>query len=282
MYKIGLSTCSSRITEETFAGYSRAGLSAIEISDTVEGYARLEYEEIAALAEKYGVKIWSMHLPFMPFTKLDISNPELAAYTLEYYEQLIEGGAKIGVDKFVIHPSGEPIEDGERKLRMETAKKSLAALAKIAEKHGAVICVENLPRTCLGKNSDEIAELLSAHPALRACFDTNHLLAENPVEFIRKIGGKIATIHVSDYDFVNERHWLPGEGKIDWNAILAALREVDYRGVWMYEIELRCPNTILRDRALLYEDFTKNARELFAGEKPTVFSRPKPNLGWWG
>ena len=281
MYKIGLSTCSSRITEETFSGYSSAGLEFMEISDNIEGYARLNYSELSALSEKYGVKIWSMHLPFGPFTVLDLSNPALAEYTVEYYAELIKKGAEIGVDKFVLHPSGEPIKEEERRLRMETAKASLGALAKFAAKHGAVICVENLPRTCLGKNSEEIAELVSAHPALRVCFDTNHLLSEDPAEFVRKIGDKIATIHVSDYDFVNERHWLPGEGKIDWQAILAALREVNYSGVWMYEIELRCPKTILRDRAFVYEDFSKNAKELFAGEKPTVFSSPKPNLGWW-
>ena len=281
MYKIGLSTCSSRITEEIFSGYSSAGLEFMEISDNIEGYARLNYSELSALSEKYGVKIWSMHLPFGPFTVLDLSKPALAEHTVEYYAELIKKGAEIGVDKFVLHPSGEPIKEEERRLRMETAKASLGALAKIAAKHGAVICVENLPRTCLGKSSEEIAELVSAHPALRVCFDTNHLLSEDPAEFVRKIGDKIATIHVSDYDFVNERHWLPGEGKIDWQAILAALREVNYSGVWMYEIELRCPKTIWRDRAFVYEDFSKNAKELFAGEKPTVFSSPKPILGWW-
>ncbi|MBQ8404798.1 MAG: sugar phosphate isomerase/epimerase [Clostridia bacterium] len=281
MYKIGLSTCSAPVSEETFAGYRRAGLDVMEISDNIEGYARLNYGEVAALSEKYGVKIWSMHLPFGPFNLLDLSNPELAEHTVEYCAELIKKGAEIGVDKFIFHPSGEPIKDEERKLRMETAKRSLAASAEIAAKHGAVICVENLPRTCLGRNSEEIAELLSAHPALRACFDTNHLLGEEPLEFVRNIGDKIATIHVSDYDFINERHWLPGEGKIDWNAILAALREINYSGPWLYEIELNCTRNIVRDRAFTYGDFARNAKELFAGEKPTVFSRPKPNLGFW-
>lgn len=47
MYKIGLSTCSSRITEETFSGYSSAGLEFMEISDNIEGYARLNYSELS-------------------------------------------------------------------------------------------------------------------------------------------------------------------------------------------------------------------------------------------
>ncbi|MBE6645230.1 MAG: sugar phosphate isomerase/epimerase [Ruminococcaceae bacterium] len=281
MYKIGLSTCARPVAEEKFAGYSVAGITAMEISDTIDGYARLDYAGAAALAKKYGVELWSMHLPFGPFSVLDLSNPDLAGYTVEYYAELVRKGAEIGVKIFVIHPSGEPIKDEYRKIRMDTAKQSLAALAEIALQYGATIAVENLPRTCLGRNSEEIAELLSAHTALRACFDTNHLLAEKPVDFMREIGDKIITVHISDYDFVNERHWLPGEGKVDWCALLAAFREIGYSGAWIYEVELACPKTILRDRALTYEDFSKNANELFTGGEITVISRPKPNLGWW-
>ncbi len=280
MYKTGLSSCGAPVTEEKFAAYRAAGISYMEISDNMEGFARLDYGAVRTLSEKYGVKIWSMHLPFGPFNVLDLSCPALAEHTVEYCAELIKKGAEIGVDKFVLHPSGEPIKDEDRAVRMATAKRSLARLADIAAENGATIYVENLPRTCLGKNSEEILELLSAHASLRACFDTNHLLTEDPVEFIHNVGEKIKTIHVSDYDFVNERHWLPGEGKVDWQKLLAALREIGYSEPWMYEVGLACPKTILRDRALTCEDFARNARELFAGEAPTVFSRPKPNLGW--
>ena len=78
---------------------------------------------------------------------------------------------------------------------------------------------------------------------------------------------------------LQERHWLPGEGKIAWPRVLDALRAVDYRGVWLYEIGFACPKTIFRDRPLTCADFARNAQELFAGKAPTVFSTPKPNLG---
>ena len=280
MYHIGLSTPCGQITEENIASLRAAGLQAIEISDGMEGYAHFDYVGTRILAEKYGITLHSMHLPFMPFTEIDISSPALSAHTVEYYRELIEKGAAIGVKLFVLHPSGEPIKE-ERELRMATAKESLARLAEIAKANGAVIAVENLPRTCLGRNSEEIAELLSAHEALRACFDTNHLLAEPTLDFMRKIGKKIITTHISDYDFVNERHWLPGEGKVDWQAVLAALKEIDYHGPWMYELSLVCPKTILRDRALCHDDLARNAHEAFEGKPFTILSRPKPNLGWW-
>ena len=32
------------------------------------------------------------------------------------------------------------------------------------------------------------------------------------------------------YDFINEKHWLPLEGKNDWETILSALEEIGYAG----------------------------------------------------
>ena len=282
MYTIGLSSCGKIINEKLFADYARAGIGVMEISPRANEYDALNYGEIEALSQKYGIGLWSYHLPFAPCEELDISSSALAQATVVYLSELIRKGASIGIDKFVIHPSGEPIADGERGERLLCAQNSLAELAEIAGRHGAILAVEDLPRTCLGRNAEEVEALVNAHEALSVCFDTNHLLSGDPVEFIHRLGDKIVTLHVSDYDFMNERHWLPGEGKVDWPAIFTALREVNYRGPWLYEISPECPNTIFRDRNLVCEDFVANAKALFAGEKPPIFSTPKPNLGMWG
>ncbi len=283
MYTLGLSSCGKTLNEELFRLYHEAGIKAMELSPSgdIAGFDTLEYENLKKWAERYDVTLWSYHLPFAPFDRIDISRKELCGSTVEAFKGFIEKGAAIGIDKFIIHPSGEPIEESDRGERMKYAKESLAVLAEFADAHGAVIAVEDLPRTCLGRDSDDIAELISAHEKLAVCFDTNHLLKENPVDFIRKVGKRIVTTHVSDYDFVNERHWLPGEGKVDWQALIGALNEVGYNGAWLYEIGFACPNTILRDRTLICEDFARNARELFDGNAPTVFSKPKPDLGMW-
>lgn len=273
MYKIGLSTCGKSICEELFVNYKRSGIDAMEISVDDWQYDQLDYKAIHSFANKYGINLWSYHLPYYPFEKIEISLPETAKATIGYFSELIKKASDIGIDKFIVHPSGEPIADKERPERMKRAKESLAELAEIAKSNGAVIAVEDLPRTCLGNNSIEISELISAHKDLRVCFDTNHLLTENPVDFVRKLGDKIITVHISDYDFINERHWLPGEGKQDWNSLLKAFKEINYQGVWLYEINFACPNTIMRDRPLTCDDFVRNANELFAGRKPTVISK---------
>ncbi len=283
MYEIGLSTNRKHIDEELFKAYRGAGISAMEISVPYEELSSLDFAQLQLLSKKYDVKLWSFHLPFMPFDIIDISSIDenIRQNSVDLCAEYIKKAANIGINKFVIHPSGEPISDIERKTKMEHAKESLDKLSEIAHKEDSVVAVENLPRTCLGKNSSEMIELIAANDKLRVCFDTNHLLTENIPSFIQKLGDRIATVHISDCDFMNERHWLPGEGSIDWESLLKALESVNYAGPWLYEIAFTPPNTIIRSRDLTCHDFYRNAMELFSGKPFTILSKHKENLGMW-
>ena len=284
MYKIGLSTNRKHINEELFKAYKSAGISVMEISVPYEALSSLDFSQLHLLSKKYDVKLWSFHLPFMPFDIIDIASIDssIRQNTVKLCAEYIKKASYIGINKFVIHPSGEPVKDSERNEMTKYSKDSLDKLSEIAYKEGSMIAVENLARTCLGRNSSEMLELIAANDKLRVCFDTNHLLTENIVAFIQKLGDRIVTIHVSDCDFINERHWLPGEGKIDWQALLKALREADYKGPWLYEIAFKCPNTIIRNRDLTCADFYRNAMELFSAAPFTILSEHKENLGMWG
>ena len=270
--------------EELFMECREHGIECVEISNSYLSQAEnVDFVKMAEFAKRYGVELWSYHLPFGPFEKLDISSrdKEVWKFSLETQQEYIRKASAVGIKTYVIHPSGEPIADEERSERMKWAQENLSKLAETAHRCGGTVAVEDLPRTCLGRNSDEILKLISADERLRVCFDANHLLKEDNVDFIRKVGSKIVTTHISDYDFINERHWLPGEGKNDWQAIIAALKEIGYSGPWLYEIRFECPKTIIRPRNLCIADFALNAEELFAGKKPTVFSTPIENLGMW-
>ena len=126
MYPIGLSSCGKPICEELFIQYREAGIAAMEISISNEQYDTLPYTDVAAWAGKHNVKLWSLHLPFMPFHIIDISstNRELQRASIARLTEIIKRGAEIGIDKFIIHPSGEPIADSEREERMLTSQEN--------------------------------------------------------------------------------------------------------------------------------------------------------------
>lgn len=262
-----------------FCAYAQAGIGTMEVSVPADKYDDIDWNKLQEYAKEFGIELWSMHLPFQPFETIDISSGDcdVRRYTLEYLTGLIKKACSIGIGTIVIHPSGEPIAEEERAERIKYAKDSLSALAEAADKGGAVIAVENLPRTCLGRNSNEIEELISADERLRVCFDTNHLLGEPIDYFVRKLGQNIATTHFSDFDYKNERHWLPGEGLIDWEKLMLQLKETGYRGPIVYEISLVTPPTIDR-RPITLSDFADNYSVLMSGKSPYPVGKPIEEL----
>ncbi len=280
-YQLGLSTNSKKIEEALFAAYAANGIQAMEISAKAWAHKDLDFAQIKAWADQYHITLWSYHLPYAPFDQIDISREDLAKQSIALWKNYMQKARAVGIRTFVVHPGGEPIPDEEREKRMECSKRSLYELAEYAQALGGRIAVEDLPRSCIGNCSREILELISAHPALGVCFDTNHLLGEDTVDFIRSIGDRLITVHISDYDFINERHWLPGEGQIDWKGVLSAMEEIGYQGCFLYEIPFETPWSITRDRDLNCGDFYRNYMELMQGEPLTVIGKPKSDLGMW-
>lgn len=279
MFKIGLSSCGKYPTEDLFFSMSESGIYEIELSFPT--YEHDKYDLLLAKknADKYGINIWSYHLPVMP---IDIAIDNTNVKSVDYLSEIIKRVCDIGVDKLVLHPGYEPITDEERIDRITCSKQSLIRLADIAEKNGAQIAIENLPRTCLGRTTDEMIDILSCDDRLRACIDINHILRDPIPDFIRAVGKRIVTLHISDCNFVNERHWLPGEGLIDWSAVVDILLEIDYNGIWMYEVERGYDlKSIHRYRNISCADIVRNAEEIFSRKPLTVYSTQKENLGLW-
>lgn len=281
MYEIGISSCGKKIDTELFRDFSENNIRHIEISES--NYDGFDYKKAYKLSKEFSVNLWSLHLPFAPFDRFEISalDASLRQRTIDVFSDIIKRGADIGINKFIIHPSGEPIEENEREERKKHSRESLVTLSEICYNNGSVLCVEDLPRTCIGHSTEEMLYLTEADNKLKICFDTNHITIEKPENIISALGNNIVSLHVSDFDFVNERHWLPGEGEINWQNVMKALQEIKYDGVFMYEVGYKCPVTILRDRDLSAADFKKNAEEIFENKKISIFSRKKPNLGFW-
>lgn len=223
-----------------FEAYKKAGIGFMEISAKPEVYENYSWEEIYGYSQKTGVKIWSVHTPFHPDTlNLAHLDRNVREKTKKCYVEFLDHAKNVGAKVLVVHPSSEPIEDCDRDAAIKFSKESLSYLAGEASKRGIVIAVEDLPRTCLGNTAEELMELVSVDSRLKICFDVNHLLKQSHKHFFEVAGSKIVTLHISDYDFIDERHWLPGKGKIDWNEILDELQNIGYSNPFVYEVSLR-------------------------------------------
>ena len=239
---ISLSLYGHNLKQSDLDAVKAAGVRYVEVVMTPamrkfpenEFYSRIF--EIKEMVDKAGLTVWSVHLPYGRNIDISEIDPAKRESYVSKQERMIELAGIFKPSRLILHPSAEPIKDEDRATRLQCARNSIGRLSLAAKRINAVLCVEDLPRTCLGRNSEEIMYLIKDYPDVMVCFDSNHLLNESHDHFFEVAGSRIATIHASDYDGIDERHWMEGSGIIDWPAFLANLRKTGYKGVFMHEV----------------------------------------------
>ena len=54
-------------------------------------------------------------------------------------------------------------------------------------------------------------------------------------EYIARLAPRIKSLHLSDYDGIDECHWYPGLGALDWPAIMAEIRKIPQELLLIFE-----------------------------------------------
>jgi sugar phosphate isomerase/epimerase len=152
----------------------------------------------------------------------------------------IEIAAQLGIEVVVIHPGGRRMAttraewERDRRLNVETFRR----LGDLAGERGVRIGLENL----MGRYRApyELIDLIDeiGHPAMGVTFDTSHanVVGLDLPAAIREFGPLLVATHVSDNDGSGDQHRTPGNGQIDWPAVMEALRDAGYTGLFDLEI----------------------------------------------
>ena len=227
--------------DDTLQLLAASGLSAVElmyISDfTKPGWVK----RVRQTLKESNILINSVHAPFG--NEVDISRCDDGGqeYAIAAIAESIEMAKQLRAGILVVHASAEPIEKTEREKRLAQSSKGLAMLVKMVEPLGIRIAVELLPRTCLGNTAEELNQIVEQHAEKQVgiCLDTNHLpdASELP-EYVAMLQQRLITTHISDYYGIDEKHWMPFTGVIDWRSVADALRSINYRGAFIYEVTL--------------------------------------------
>ena len=78
--------------------------------------------------------------------------------------------------------------------------------------------------------------ILGKVDGLKTVIDLNHIMQEKESDCVLALRDYLVGLHVSDRDEINERHWLPGEGIVDFMSVIAALEKIGYDGYFTYEV----------------------------------------------
>lgn len=83
-----------------------------------------------------------------------------------------------------------------------------------------------------------LCEEASPYGKIGVCWDTGHAhlsAGVNQADSIRRLGAHLKCLHIHDNHGVTDEHILPMMGTIEWRSIMAALREINYTGDFVYE-----------------------------------------------
>ena len=141
-------------------------------------------------------------------------------------------------------------------------EKNVVALKEVARRTAHIdmyICLENLGGGA-PVGIDPILELIKrvGSPKFAICLDTGHLnrtKTSSQKEFLVKGGSLIKALHVHDNDGGEDQHILPfSRGNIDWQDFMDGLKEINYEGMFNYEIpgdSKNCPREVLHQKTKL-------------------------------
>lgn len=227
--------------------YIDCGFTHFEVTMPVSGEEKRGPAEMLKMAEPIvramqakGICPWSIHLPFGGGWDVAHPDPAERARVAKALREIVKGVADWGVQVLTLHACLEPVQDSNRFLRILRSVESVCEIRDCADEWGMRVAVENLPRSCLGNSSEELLAILrAAGGGVGCCFDVNHLLIEDHRVFLDTLARQTITTHLSDYDGVDERHWLPGKGIVPFGLVMDRLQKAGYRGPYLFELGSR-------------------------------------------
>lgn len=237
--------------EQMLKRISEAGFTHIHWCHEWDGdymYSSWEMEQIREWMELYGLKAKGVHASKGSVRNVNMINGHYRRdYTsqweynrkagVELIRNRVDLASCIGAKEVVLHlyPPHITIEKHPevREIFYTQVRKSLDELYPYCLEKGVKLCLENLfdmPGEYILEQWDR---LLAAYPKefLGICLDTGHAFmnwGDSMTDIIRKYGSRIYAVHLHDNKGTVDFHLLPGEGRICWKDVMAALRESAY------------------------------------------------------
>lgn len=276
--RVGVSLQIKSITPQKLAYAKSVGISSIEAGlPALVDKQTLEFtmsdEEITTLmkqvrkaADDAGIEIWSVHMPYSQFIDISLADEAQRQKVIAMHEKILDFCRILKPKVVLFHPSWF-LNLNERDARKSQLVKSVAELNTKVKSINAIMVVENMlgPKLLLGNGQregplcrtvEETQEMMGRFPKdVYSAIDMNHIA--HPENLIRAMGPRLKSLHVSDGDGIEERHYFPcsGQGQNNWNDIQVALTEAGYKGPFMFESAYKDLKDIKECYTTLYNNF---------------------------
>ena len=159
-----------------------------------------------------------------------------------YFKRAIECTAEAGGQICIIHPDNNKSAQENAEMYNE--------LLPFAKEHGVKIATENMWNWNDEKDESTFAACATSESFVEhidvvnddflvACLDIGHAemrgSGSGAVNMIHALGNRIQALHIHDNDKWHDSHQLPFSMQIDFDAVVKALRDINYQGYFTLE-----------------------------------------------
>lgn len=220
--------------ETTLRRIKSYGYESIEISGEPTQY---KVDDVRRLLTEYGIRCWGTVTLTLGERNLAAKNETQRAKSVDYVKSVVRFAHELGGEEVTIVPAtvGKIIPDGNAEEEWRWVVEALREIYGLAQQLGVRMALEPLNRfeTYFLNRADQAVALAEAvGPDCGVCLDAFHLNIEEVdiLAAIGKTGRRIADFHVAD----NNR-LAAGQGALNWERIVGALREAGYDGALTVE-----------------------------------------------
>jgi len=193
-----------------------------------EGDFPVKKAEMPKMVADFGLTIDNIHTPFCNTNDLWSESLSARSKIVSQYQIWLEDCARFDIPIMVMH-----IMEGDIISELNLGGiESIWQLVRKAEELKVKIAIENtrLPDGI----RFVLSEIESEHLGL--CYDSSHARLNGGEVLLKEFGHRLVTCHISDNDGKIDRHWLPGNGIIDWQEFCKSFPKESYSGTLMLEV----------------------------------------------
>ncbi len=161
-------------------------------------------------------------------------DPHYRAIRVDHTKRALTLARELGAACITTEPGGPVEPGGSWAAALEVFVEELKPVAEHAEKEGVLLMVEPEPGLLI-ETAEQFEEFMRHvdSPAVGLNFDVGHMycVGEDPASSLRRLARFVRHVHLEDIAATRvHQHLVPGDGAIDFPAVLRALRDVKYTG----------------------------------------------------
>ncbi|QJB30909.1 sugar phosphate isomerase/epimerase [Chitinophaga oryzae] len=218
----------------TIRRVSALGYTRLEIAGNPEQY---DTKEIAKLMKEHGLSCWGSVTLMLGERNLLAKDEAQRAKSVQYVKDVVKMVKELDGHMVSIVPGtvGKIVPDGRPEEEWKWAVEAMKEIYDYSEASGILLGIEPINRFetyFINRAEQALALAAATGPNCGVCLDTFHMNMEEADMFdaIRKAKGRLVGFHVAD----NNR-MAPGMGHLNWEKIVATLKEVGYDDVLSVE-----------------------------------------------